>query len=582
MRVTSSGRLAVLLLSLLAVAVAVFPALAAATTPGEIDAALSKSEAYLKSKVTATGEPSDPEGGIVFEHSPFGADWSALALAAVGVNAADATAGGPSLQDFLSADYGSPASELAFPPTQFAPEGWSRLALIAHAAGLDPARVSATLNLPARIAGKWDGPTGSFGSVAGTAFPVPSALGVLGLLTGTTPRWALAPVIAQLRQLQESDGGWTEPGGFPRAETTGIVLDALCSAGVPSYDPTVRAGVSYLHSEKQPGTGAIEASYAEVTAFAVIGLNACGVDLSGHEWTETGATPVDFLLDLQKASGAGEGGFEPEPGEETNLYTTTFATLAIAGDGLLVEPPAREDPALPTLRPAPSVADGTVVAHALAIEGPAGGVRMCQIEGPSGASLRELLGDAEAETSPTYPAGCVRSFAYEGAKLVALNGQEPENADQSWVLRLDRGNEAVAGEQAVPFGAVIGLRVGATPPSGGAGSGPQGPVGEAGPQGPAGEAGPQGPAGPTGPTGATGATGPAGATGLTGTTGPAGPAGPTGPRGAHGPAGKAAKPGKKSTRSRVKARKLICAAPRKHARKRKARCVVRHEPARSQ
>jgi hypothetical protein len=571
MRVPSSGRLAALFLSLLAVAV--FPALAAGATQPEIDAALGKSAAYLKTKVTATGEPSDPAGGIVFEHSRLGADWATIALAAAGVNAADATDGGPSLQDFLSAEYGGATSELADPPSQFTPEEWSRLALIAHAAGLDSARVSATLNLPARIAGKWDAATGSFGSVEGTAFPEPSALGLLGLLTGPTPRWALAPVIAQLRELQEPDGGWTEPGGFPRAETTGIVLDALCSAGVPSYDPTVRAGVSYLHSQKQPGTGAIEATYAEVTAFAVIGLNACGLDLSGHEWTESGATPVDFLLGLQKTSGAGEGGFEPEPGEEPNLYTSTFATLAIAGDGLLVEPPAREDAALPNLRLVPSVADGTTVAHVLAIEGPAGGVRMCSVEGPSGASLHELLGDAEAEAFPTYPAGCVSSFSYEGARLVSLNGEGPENADQSWVLRLDRDNEAVAGEQPVPFGDVISLRVGATPASSGGGAGP---AGEAGPSGPAGSPGTTGAKGPAGATGETGPAGATGATGSTGATGPAGPAGATGKRGARGPASKSAESTKKSKKAQARAWKLACRAPRKHSKKRKDGCMIRH------
>jgi hypothetical protein len=573
MRVPSSGRLAALFLSLLAATV--FPALAAAATQPEIDAALAKSEAYLKTKVTSTGEPSDPAGGIAFEHSPFSAAWSTVALAAVGVNAADATAGGPSLQDFLSAEYGSPTSELAGPPSQFTTEEWSRLALIAHAAGLDTSRVSATLNLPARIAGKWNGATGSLGSVESTAFPVPSALGLLGLLTSPTPRWALAPSIAKLRALQESDGGWTEPGGFPRAETTGIVLAALCSAGVPAYDPAVQAGISYLHSQKQPGTGAIEATYAEVTAFAVIGLNACGVDLNSLEWTRTGATPVDFLLGLQKASGAGEGGFEFEPGEEPNLYTTTFATLAIAGDGLLVEPPAREDAALPTLRPAPSVADGTTVAHVLAIEGPAGGVRICSVEGPSGASLRELLGDAEAETFPTYPAGCVRSFTYEGARLVSLNGQGPENADQSWVLRLDRGNEAVAGEQPVPFGDVISLRVGATPASAASGAGSQGPAGETGSPGPQGS---PGASGETGATGAPGATGPAGVTGATGPKGVTGPTGPAGKRGTRGPAGKSAKRAKtqaKSKASRAKVREPACAAPRRHAKKRERRCVVR-------
>jgi Collagen triple helix repeat (20 copies) len=545
MRVSSSGRLAVFLLSLLALAA--LPALASAATPAQIEAAKAKAETYLKGKVTANGEPSDPEGGIAFEHTPFGADWSAIALAAVGVNAADATNGGPSLQDFLSAEYGSPTGELAGPPSQFAPEEWSRLALIAHAAGLDTSRVSATVNLPARIAGKWNQVTGSFGGTEAAAFPTPSALGLLGLVTSATPRWALAPAIAKLRELQETDGGWTEPGGFPRAETTGIVLAALCEAGVPGYDPAVQAGVAYLHGEKQPGTGAIEATNTESTAIAVMGMNACGVDLEGIEWRLTGATPLDYLISLQTPTGAGEGGFPSETGETPNLYASTFATLALAGDGFVVEPPPREDAALPSLRPAPIVADGTPVAHVLAIEGPAGGVGMCSVEGPSGASLRTLLTDAQAQAFPSYPEGCVGSFTYEGSKLATLNGQGPENADQNWVLRLDRGNEAVAGEQAVPFGDVIGLRVGTTPVS---------TV-----------------VGPTGPEGAAGATGPSGATGATGPVGQVGPKGLVGKRGARGPSGKSAK--KKARKARAKARKLVCAAPRKHAKKHKARCVVR-------
>jgi hypothetical protein len=550
----------VLLLALLAVAV--FPALAAAATQPELDAAVAKAATYLKGKVGATGEPSDPEGGIAFERSRFGADWAALALAGAGVNAADATGGGPSLQDFLAADYGSASGELAEPPSWLTAEEWARLALIAHAAGIDTSRVSAAVNLPARLAGKWSAAGGDFGDAEGTALTAPSALGLLAMATSPTPRWALAPVIAHLRATQQSDGAWSE-GAYTNAEITGTALAALCEAGEPSYDPAVQAGVAYLHGEKLAGTGAIEGSNTESTAIAVIGMNACGVDLGSLEWRLTGPTPLDYLLSVQTGAGAGEGGFPSEAGETPNLYASSFATLALAGDGFVVEPPVREYAALPSVRPAPGVADGTPVAHVLAIEGPAGGVRMCQIEGPSGASLRELLGDAEAETFPAYPAGCVRSFAYEGTKFVALNGHGPENADQSWVLRLDRGNEEVAGEGPVPFGDVIALRVGATPASGGSGSGPQGP---------AGEAGPQGPAGSTGPTGAGGAAGPAGAQGTTGATGVTGPVGP------RGPAGKLFKPGKKSTRSRVRARKLIC-TPRKHAKKREARCVIRRRRA---
>jgi hypothetical protein len=510
MRVSSSGRLAVFLLSLLALAA--LPALAAAATPAQIEAAKAKAETYLRAMVTSTGEPVDSEGEIGFEHTYYASDWAALGLAATGLNAADAANGGPSLQDFLATEYGSPSGEFALQVPRFTTEEWARLSLIAHGAGLDTSRVSATLNLPARVSGAWRQATGSVGGTETVAFPQPTALGLLALLTAQTPRWALQPLIDRLRQEQEGDGGWTEPGGFPRAETTGFALAALCEAGVPDYDSTVRAGISYLHSQKMAGTGNIESTSTEPNAIAVIGMNACGVDFENIEWRQTGATPIDYLVGLQTASGPGEGGFSFEAGETPNVYATALSMMAISGDGFILEPPAREDAALPSVRPVPAVSDGTTVSYEMAIEGASGGVQMCSVEGPSGASLRTLLADSQAKAFPSYPEGCVRSFSYEGSKLATLNGQGPENADQSWVLRLDRGNEAVAGEQAVPFGDVIGLRVGTMPVSTVVG-----------------------PTGPEGTTGAAGATGATGAMRATGPVGQAGPKGPVGKRGARGP-----------------------------------------------
>jgi hypothetical protein len=476
---------------------------ASAAGQAEVDAATAKAAAYLRATVTATGEPSDPAGGIAFEHGRFSADWDAIGLAATGVNAADAAAGGPSLQDFLAAEYGDAAGWLAGPPSELPAEEWGRLALVADAAGLDPARISAAVNLPARIAGNWNAATGGFADVEGSSPAWPTAFGLLGLATGPTPRWALAPAVAHLRAQQEADGGWSEE-GFTRAEATGVALTALCTAGAPSYDADVAAGVAYLRAEETPGTGAIEGANTESTALAVIGLNACGVDPDSAAWRKNGDSPVDYLLSLQTTAGAGEGGFSFEVGEGPNAYTTAFAATALAGHGLLVEPPARADAALPSVRPTPEVAPGTPVAHVLTIEGAPGNVAICGVEAPVGASLREVLADAAAETFPAYPAGCVRSFTYEGDALASLNGKGPEDADQSWLARLDRGSEVVAGEGPVPFGDVIALRVGATPASGSAGGGE--PV--VGPQGPAGAAGAVGPRGATGASGAAGAAAP--------------------------------------------------------------------------
>ncbi|HEY2477999.1 MAG TPA: prenyltransferase/squalene oxidase repeat-containing protein [Solirubrobacterales bacterium] len=497
----------------MAVLFLVWVSAASAASQAEIDAAAAKAAAYLRAKVTASGEPTDPEGFIEFDHSQFSSDWAALGLAAAGVNAADVPGGGPSLQGFLAAEYGGNTGWWTSPPPFLLANEWARVALVAHAAGLDTSRVSAELNLPARIAGTWNAATGSFGDFEGASSPRNTAIGILGLLASPTPRWALAPAIAHLRAQQEGDGGWSEE-AMTRAEMTGTALAALCEAGAPAYDPAVAAGVAYLHGEEDATTGAIEEPFAEVTAEAVMGLNACGVDPRAGAWTTaTGETPIDFLLSAQTASGAGEGGFSFEPGETPNVYATTLALAAIRGEGFVVEPPAREAAGLPSVRPAPAVAAGTPVAHLLAIEGAPGNVRMCSVEAPSGASLREVLGDAEAETFPVYPAGCVHSFTFEGGVLASLDGVAPESVDQSWLLRLGRGAEAVAVDGPIPFGDVIALRVGPTP----AATGGETVVG---------------PAGPAGSSGAAGATGATGSTGATGATGAVGPQGPRGRRGA--------------------------------------------------
>ena len=327
MRVPSSGRVAVFLLSL--VALIVFPVAASATAPQEIAAAREKAKTYLLTKVSATGEPTDVEGGTAFEQSYYSTGWAAVGLAAVGVNAADAANGGPSLQDFLATEYASSTSGYVGTPESLFLEERERLALTAHAAGLDTSRVAAAQNFPARVAADWNASLGTIGGTASTAFPQPVALGLLALSTSPTPRWAEAPIVAALRELQESDGGWTEPGGYARAETTGLALAALCEAGVPAYDPAVRAGISYLHGKKE-ADGSIEAANTEVTSFAVIGMNACGVDLEGPEWT-AGPTPVDYLLSTQVASGPGEGGFPFEVGEVPYVYASALATMAISG-----------------------------------------------------------------------------------------------------------------------------------------------------------------------------------------------------------------------------------------------------------
>src|SRR4051794_14285882 len=58
--------------------------------------------------------------------------------------------GAPSLQDFLAAEYGS--ADWGDEPPQGLVSDYEQAILVAHAAGLDPARLSAVSNQPAQVA----------------------------------------------------------------------------------------------------------------------------------------------------------------------------------------------------------------------------------------------------------------------------------------------------------------------------------------------------------------------------------------------------------------------------------------------
>lgn len=540
MRAVSVRRACALSASL--IAIAVLPATATATsTQSEIDAAVTKAVTYVRAA-------QDPTTGGILD---FGGDWAVTALAAAGVDASGVKVGaGPSLQDWAADEYG--AADWGDDPPSLNATDYEQAILLTHAAGLDPARLSAVTNQPAQLAGRWNPAAGSFGEPSTNS----TVFGVLSLRTTPLPAWALAPAVSWLRHNQHDDGGWWFPAASTPADRaqpseedmTGAAIAALCEAGVPAYDSDVVAALGFLRGRMVSATGGIEYHWGgtnvDVNAWVVSGLNACGIDPQSPAWTTAdGKTPVDFLLSLQVPSGAEEGGFGYEDAASAGLYGTQDALRALAGAGFSAEPVS--------VRPTPSVAAGTPVSHLLAIELAPGNVRLCKVTAPSEASLTDVLTAAKAGA---HPSGCVTSFAVEDGELASLDGVEPEGADEAWLLRLDRGAQAVAGEQPVGFGDLIALRVGALGGAGG-GSGPQGPAGPTGAQGPAGAAGAQGAAGAPGPKGDAGTPGPAGAEG---------PAGPQGKQGKRGPRGKAARNAE-----------LSCRAKHHRRGKAKVRCQVR-------
>jgi hypothetical protein len=480
MRSVSIRRAAALCASLLALAA--LPSTAAATSSqSEIDAAVALGGEYLGSK-------QDPATGAI---TGFGSELAITALAAAGVDAANlrAGAGSPSLQDFVLGEYGSEA--WGDDPPQGTPLEYGQAILSAHAVGLDPARLSAISNQPAQLAGLWNPATGGFGEPGLNS----TAFGLLAMQQTPLPRWALAPTVSLLRRGQHDDGGWTYAASLTpgvRAEPseedmTGAAIAALCGAGVPTYDPAVSAGLEYLEGRLANASGGIEYLYgppnADDTGWVVSGLNACGIDPQSPAWTtSTGKTPIDFLLSLQVPSGEGAGGFGYEDASAANFYASQDALRAIAGAAFTAEPPS--------VRPAPTVTAGTPVPHLLAIELAPGNVRMCKVTAAAGAPLGQVLAAAEATSSP---AGCVTSFGLAGGETTSIDGVSPEGQDEAWLLRLDRGSQAVAGEQPVGFGEMISLRLGARPSQSGTAAAPNpGKAGPAGPQGWRGWRGPRG------------------------------------------------------------------------------------------
>ena len=491
----------------------VLPATAAATaTQAEIDDAVASAVDYLR----AQQKPELPEEPDIGAIPGFGGDWATSALAAAGVHAADlrSAPGNPSLQEFLLGEYTLPTWD-EDPPGGSASD-YARSTLLTAAGGLDPARLSATSNQPAQLAGRWNATTGSFGEPSSYT----TAFAILALRTTPLPGWALEPTISYLRRNQHDDGGWnfgaatTPPAQAEPSESdmTGAAIAALCEAGVPAYDPDVADALAYLRGLLVEETGAIHYAFgdsSDATAWAISGLNACGIDPQSPAWTTgAGKTPVDHLLSLQLSSGDGAGGFGYMDTTEASLYSTQDALRALAGGVFGAAPPARLDPSQPRIRPVPAVSSGTPVPHLIAIGRGGGNVRICKVTAPAEAPLPQVLAAAQVASRP---AGCVNSFAVDAGEVVAINGISPENEDEAWLLRLDRGAEAVAGEQPVGFGDVVSLRLGQSPSS------LQGPAGESGPAGSPGPAGSAGKQGKRGGKGSRGERGPQGKPGRNAT-----------------------------------------------------------------
>jgi hypothetical protein len=433
------GRLTPVVLTLVAICL---PAGASAASSKQIKTATQNGASFLKTLQEASGG--------------FETDWVLGALAASGNAAADVKAPGVATdaRSYYRALLGNPATWPGSEPTV---SDYERAALNSYAAGIDPARVSVTQNLIARIVSYYDpaapGYYGGTSNFTGTVF---AALALAETKTRSgkqrLPQALLQKSIEALKANQHADGGWTfeKAAGEPErlAETsepdeTGAVMAALCSAGVPNSGSVISRAESYLQADLGP-SGAFNAPFGANTdsnAWAVQGLNACGIDPQGPDFTSTSdQTPVDFLLSQQLPGG----GFVYEAGEaEANEYSSQDAVRALSGAGFTAKPPSAKG--APHWLYESSFQPGTHSLLTLVINSPGAALKVCSVSIAPAAATSTLAAVLEAAKANSTPTGCVTSFAPSSGKgnVTQINGS-PVPAEAKWDISIDGGTQTPA------------------------------------------------------------------------------------------------------------------------------------------
>ncbi|WP_432113847.1 hypothetical protein [Streptomyces sp. S1] len=441
----------------------------ATSTPAQIATSKTNGVAYLKSLQAADGS---------YAGSGLSNEWAFSAFAAAGTAVVDVAPGGDTTKNARTV-YRNLLSTSGWPSASPVVTDYERGVLNAYAAGIDPARVSASRNLIAHVYGYWQtaepgyfGPSGNFN---GTVF---AALALGGARTqaggARVPQALTDALVARVRANQHNDGGWTyqKVEGDPTAlntasdiDMTGAAMAALCTSGVPNTDTDVVQAKNFLKGKLVSSSGAFNSLYGVNTSsngWAVSGLNACGINPQSADFTTVpGKTPIDFLLANQYNPG---GGFKYKPADTTpSAYSSIDALRGVVGGGFTAAPPTPVTPGAPKWVAQSSFTAGTATKLALTVDDGAGNLKVCSVSfTPTGTTttLGDVLG---AATTGATPAGCVTSVtpASGTGTITAVNGKA-NSGSQTWKVSVD--GSAFAGatrDKVINVGDTIALRWGA-------------------------------------------------------------------------------------------------------------------------
>jgi energy-coupling factor transport system substrate-specific component len=287
-----------------------------AVAPGGARAAPSdRAASWLESVQNADGGFGSSAGS---DSSAALTGWAMLGLEAAGRNPYDVARVGRTPLDFLRGHLDEVSS----------PGDLARTIVALEGAGADPRSfggrdlVSALLDRRAANGSYvgWPGTT-SFSVVA------LRAAGADGSLDST---------LSWLAGVQNPDGGWGDVPGQPsNADVTGAAMQAMPSTKV------AKSGLSYLrkhqHSDGGFALGSAGGVNSQSTAWALQGMIAVGADPASVE--SGSSSGLDYLAARQ----ADDGHYRySESSDQTPVWVTAQALVAVAGDSLPIAPPPRE------------------------------------------------------------------------------------------------------------------------------------------------------------------------------------------------------------------------------------------------
>ncbi len=322
---------------------------AAAPNPAN-EAALDRTVRYLQEAQQGNGG-----FGAAGEPSQISSAWTALALAAAGINPQDqARSGGVDAYSFLVSHYQQGIEESDCAPIACTTT-FERELMVVNASGTSPhdfAGVDLVKELLDRAL-----PDGSFPHVPGGQAGVNDTVFAILALAPVHEAAAQAPIQRAADWVvaaQQDDGSWSwkdrdAPG---EVDMTGAAIQALIAAG-RAGSAAVEEGIEYLHTAQNPEGGFPEfpgnpESNVASTSWAVQAIWAAGENPeawstgSGEETEE----PLDYMESLQQA----DGHIRWKRSQDLNgVWMTAYTTPAFTGQQwpIPAAPRAAKQPAVP-------------------------------------------------------------------------------------------------------------------------------------------------------------------------------------------------------------------------------------------